>query len=97
MLIVGFGAIIAGLMILGFFFFIFMGLMSSADKKTQKNSEKILDDTFDGKETAVYKVTGLGGLKFEQVLAGAEKRGYNLHAQNQDTANMTTLVFKKTI
>lgn len=88
--------LVLGLMAFGFFGFVFMGSMSNANKKVQQNAEQILDDTFDGKETAVYKVTSIGGtLKFEQVLAGAEQRGYRLHAQNQDTEHLTTLVFKK--
>lgn len=89
--------VILGLMAFGFFGMIFMGMMSNADKKVQRNAEQILDETFDGrKKTAVYKVTSIGGtLKFEQVLAGAEKRGYELHAQNQDSSSLTTLVFKK--
>lgn len=89
--------VILVVMAFGFFGLIFLGLLGSANKNTQKNSEKILDETFDGKETAVYKITSLGGLKFEQVLSGAEKRGYDLHAQNQDNSSMTTLVFKKAV
>lgn len=95
MIIIGFGVIIAGLMVLGVVFFIFMGLMSSSEKKTQRNSDQILDEAFDGKETAVYKISSLGGLKFEQVLAGGEQRGYSLHAQNE-SKGITTMVFKKT-
>ena len=89
--------VILGLMAFGFFGFIFMGMMGSADRKVQRNAEQILDETFNGrKKTAVYKVTSIGGtLKFEQVLAGAEKRGYELHAQNRDSDSLTTLVFKK--
>lgn len=67
------------------------------DKKIQKNAEQILDDRFDGSDTATYRVSGTRGLKFEQVLSGAEKRGYTLHAQNQDTKKLTTLVFKKDV
>jgi len=72
-----------------------MGITSRANKKTQRNAGQILDDTFDGKETAVYKISSLGGLKFEQVLAGGEQRGYSLHAQNE-SKGITTMVFKKT-
>ena len=82
-------------MLFGFFGIVFFAIMGASDKHTQKNAQKILDETFDGSETAVYKVSGLGGLKFEQVLEGAEKRGYELHAQNQDNSSLTTLVFKK--
>lgn len=88
--------LIVGLMLFGFVGFIFIGMMDNADKKVQQNADKILDNTFDGSETATYKVVGFGGtLKFEQVLKGAEQRGYELHAQNQDNENLTTLVFKK--
>lgn len=65
------------------------------EKRTQKNAEQILDSTFDGADTATYRVSSAVGLRFEQVLSGAEKRGYALHAQNKDTKKITTLVFKK--
>jgi len=88
--------ILIGLALFGFFGLIFMGTMDSADKKVQRNAEQILDETFNGAETAVYKVATIGGtLKFEQVLAGAEQRGYALHAQNQEAKYLTTLVFKR--
>jgi|SRR5699024_790292 len=68
-----------------------------ADKKLQENAEKYLNDAFDGRETIVYEVADSGTLKFGQVVSGAEQRGYALHAQNQDNASMTTLVFKKAV
>ena len=87
--------LVIGLMIFGVGGFVFFGLLNAEDKKTQKNADSILDKTFDGSDTATYKVSSVGGLQFDQVLEGAEKRGYDLHAQNQDNPHLTTLVFKK--
>lgn len=66
-----------------------------AGQKLENNAAYVLDDIFDGKPTAVYEVADVGTLKFKQVIEGAEKRGYALHAQNQGTSNLTTLVFRK--
>ena len=76
---------------------LYLGIKKTAQKNTQKNSEQILNTTFNGTETATYRVSSVGGLKFDQVLTGAEQRGYTLHAQNQDTSKTTTLVFKKAV
>lgn len=65
------------------------------ERRTQKNAEQTLSSRFNGADTATYRVHRSGGLKFEQVVEGAEKRGYTLHAQN-DQRDQTTLVFKKT-
>ena len=73
---------------------LYLGVRKSAEKSTQKNAEQLLNQTFNGTETATYRVTG-GGLTFDQVLNGAEQRGYKLHAQNKDTKKVSTLVFKK--
>lgn len=77
--------------------FLYIGVKKSAEKKTQKNAEQILNKTFNGAETATYRVSGKGGLTFAQVLSGAEERGYTLHAQNNDTSKVSTLVFKKVV
>ena len=77
------------------FGFFYLGVRKFSETKMQKNAEKILDQKFNGSETATYRVHGSGGLRFEQVLEGAEKRGYALHAQNKETKKITALVFKK--
>ena len=70
--------------------------IKNADNAVQANPDKYLDDVFDGRNTAVYKVVNFGGtLKDEQVIEGAEKRGYELHSQNTDSSFQKTLVFKK--
>ena len=78
--------------VLGFFY---LGVRKISNTKMQKNAEQILDQRFNGSETATYRVHGSAGLRFEQVLEGAEKRGYSLHAQNRETNKITALVFKK--
>lgn len=72
-----------------------LAFKAAFERRTQKNADHLLDKKFNGSETATYKVSNNVGLRFEQVLAGAEKRGYKLHAQNKDTEKLTTLVFKK--
>ena len=86
--------ILIALMAFIVFGFFYLGVRKFSETKMQKNAEQILDQKFNGSETATYKVHGSGGLRFEQVLEGAEKRGYALHAQNEQN-KMTTLVFKK--
>lgn len=75
---------------------LYLGVRKYTEKKTQKNAEQVLDQTFNGTETATYRISAKGGLTFDQVLTGAEDRGYDLHAQNKDTSKVSTLVFKKT-
>ena len=78
--------------VLGFFY---LGVRKFSETKTQKNAEHILNEKFNGSGTATYRVHSSGGLRFEQVLQGAEKRGYKLHAQNNESKKITALVFKK--
>lgn len=65
--------------------------------RTQKNAEQILDSAFNGKLSATYRVSSKAGLRFEQVLAGAERRGYTLQAQDKESKKVTVMVFKKTV
>lgn len=91
-----FWSFVIGGLVIFFVFWKFKNKIKEADNDVQANPDKYLDEVFDGRETAVYKIINWGGtLKFEQVLEGAEKRGYGLHAQNKDSDSMTTLVFKK--
>lgn len=77
------------------FGFFYLGVRKFSESKTQKNAEHILNEKFNGSNTATYRLHSSGGLRFEQVLQGAEKRGYKLHAQNNDGKKITTLVFKR--
>lgn len=65
--------------------------------RVNKNAEQMLDATFNGEPSATYRVSSDVGLRFEQVLSGAEKRGYTLQAQNPETKKVTALVFKKAV
>lgn len=65
------------------------------ERRIQNNAEQILDEKFDGSPTAAYRMDATTGLRYEQVLLGAEQRGYVLYSKNQDTKKVTTLVFKR--
>lgn len=65
------------------------------ERRIQGKAEQILDEKFDGSDPVAYRVDGTTGLRYDQVLLGAEQRGYQLYSKNQDTKHITTLVFKK--
>lgn len=88
--------IIILLFFIAFLVFLYKGLKAITERRIQRNAEQILDKKFDGSETATYRVDATTGLRYEQVLLGAEKRGYVLHSKNKDTKHLTTLVFKAT-
>lgn len=72
-----------------------MAFMNKADKDVKKSAETILDETFNGESRAKYDIVSFGGtLKFEEVVLGAEARGYELSEQNT-SGYVTTLLFKK--
>lgn len=82
------------LFFIAFLVFLYKGLKAITERRIQSRAEQILDKKFDGSETATYRVDATSGLRYEQVLLGAEKRGYVLYSKNQDTKHLTTLVFK---
>jgi|SRR5699024_1583280 len=82
------------ILFIGFLFLLYTGIKAITERRTQRKAEQILDKKFDGSETATYRVDATSGLRYEQVLLGAEKRGYVLYSKNQDTKHLTTLVFK---
>lgn len=69
--------------------------VDQSDRRLRKNAPQILDNTFNGSENAIYRVREHGTLAFDQVLLGAEQRGYSIYDRSQDSASQTTLVFKK--
>ena len=86
----------AGGLLLFVIVYLYRREIKKADKAVQSNPDKYLDEVFDGRQTAVYKVISFGGtLKDDQVIEGAEKRGYELHSQNTDSSMQKSLVFKK--
>ena len=87
--------IIIALVLFIVFGFFYLGVRKFSQTKTQKNAEQIFNQKFNGSSTAAYRFHVAGGLRFEQVLKGAEKRGYKLQAQHKDSKKVTTLVFKK--
>lgn len=78
-----------------FLVLLYNGIKAITERRVQSRAEQILDKKFDGSETATYRIDATTGLRYEQVLLGAEKRGYTLHSKNKDSQYLTTLVFKK--
>lgn len=88
---------LGGLLLVYLVFSKFRKEIKKADDDVQSNPDKYLDEVFDGRKTAVYKVVNFGGtLRDEQVIEGAEERGYELLSQNTDSSFQKTLAFKKT-
>ncbi len=78
-----------------FGFLMIMGLSSiavSADK-AKKAGPATLDAAFDGRPDVVFKVT-LTSVPFEDVVLGAQARGYDLSSQS-DTGGAQTLIFRR--
>lgn len=84
------------ILFIGFLFLLYTGIKAITERRIQGKAEQILDKKFDGSETATYRVDSTAGLRYEQVLLGAEKRGYVLLSKNKGTKHLTTLVFKAT-
>lgn len=92
-----FWSFVIGGLAIGVVVYLYARAIKKADNDVQADPDKYLDQVFDGRQTAVYKVITFGGtLKDEQVIEGAEKRGYELHSQNMDTSMQKSMVFKKT-
>lgn len=83
------------LVFVAFLILLYKGVKAITERRIQNRAEQILDKKFDGSKTSTYRVDATTGLRYDQVLLGAEKRGYALHSKNQDTKHLTTLVFKK--
>jgi hypothetical protein len=60
----------------------------------EKNSEAILDETFDGRPDVTFKVH-MRSLKYETVVTGATARGYKLEHEAGDPNRAMTLMFEK--
>lgn len=84
------------LLFIAFLVLLYRGVKAITERNIQRKAEQILDKKFNGSGTATYRVDSTTGLRYEQVLLGAEKRGYTLYSKNNDTKHLTTLVFKKT-
>lgn len=87
--------IILLLLFIAFLVPLYTGIKAVTERRIQGKAEQILDKKFDGSETATYRIDSTTGLRYEQVLLGAEQRGYKLYSKNNDTKYLTTLVFKR--
>lgn len=88
--------LLGGVMLTGIGAFLGVGLSGLSARYARKalaNAPAILDETFAG-EVATYKVND-ESLPYEMVMTAAIERGYKLTAQQQQTANASTLVFEK--
>lgn len=83
------------ILFIGFLVLLYTVVKALNERRIQSKAEQILDKKFDGTATVTYRVDATTGLRYDQVLLGAEQRGYALYSKNQDTKNVTTLVFKK--
>ena len=87
--------VIIALVLFIVFGFFYLGVRKFFQTKTQKNAEQIFNQKFNGSSTTTYRHHVASGLRFDQVLQGAEKRGYKLQTQHKDSKKVTTLVFKR--
>ena len=67
---------------------------SRAQAKAERNAEELLDSAFDGRDAVTYTVN-MRTLKYETVVAGAERRGYRLAHQASNQYGPSTLMFQK--
>lgn len=85
---------ILGVMAFGFFGLMFAGASLRAESKAKANAPATLDVAFDGRRRVIYKINGFAGLKFDDVVTGAEDRGYRLTGDSgADQFGNRTLIF----
>src|SRR5690625_4153694 len=87
--------ILALILFIVFLIALYKGVKSITERRIQNKAEQILDEKFGGTLTTLYRVDGTTGLRYDQVLLGAEQRGYALYSKNRDSKYITTLVFKR--
>ena len=67
----------------------------NGEKNAKANAPDILDDSFDGRDDVVFKIS-MASLPFEDVVIGAKERGYRLASQSSDDRwGGKTLVFER--
>lgn len=83
-------------LIAGFSWLVFGGvaLVNRGQKKSEANSEQILDEAFDGSPDVTFKIN-MQSVKYETVILGAKKRGYKLVHQADNQYGPHTLIFEK--
>lgn len=92
--------LLIGVVVLGFMAFGLVGIfglfeMNRTEKRNLANAEVALDDTFDGRPDATFRIT-LTSIPFATVVAGAAARGYRLaHQSGTDQYGTQTLMFER--
>lgn len=76
------------------FTLVLLGASGRATAKAKANAPALLDEAFDGRPRATYKINGLAGLDYEDVITGAEDRGYRLtNDSGADRYGNRTMIF----
>lgn len=88
------GLLLVGLGLFGFFGFLVLGSVNKGQKKSEANSEEILDNAFDGSPQVTFKIN-MQSVKYETAIAGATSRGYKLVHQADNQYGPHTLIFEK--
>lgn len=85
---------VIALMVFGIFGFALLGKVDRDQKKAESNSETALDALFDGAPDVTFS-GHMRSMKYETVIIGAKKRGYELAHQAGDPKGAFTLIFAK--
>lgn len=85
--------LVLAFMAFGIFGFVVLLRMESKQKRAERNTDAILDETFDGRPDVAVKVH-MQGLKYETYVIGAKQRGYRL-ATDGTTNGYGALIFEK--
>lgn len=89
------GVVILGVMAFGLIGMFGLFEMNRTEKHNIANAETTLDDTFDGRPDATFRITGTS-IPFATVVAGAGVRGYRLtHQSGTDQYGTQTLMFER--
>jgi len=68
---------------------------SKANKKSETDAPKLLDELFNGEAVVTYE-SGFAAMNFDTVVKGALERGYDLHSKgDRNSYGMQKLVFTK--
>lgn len=89
--------VLFGLVVFGVGAFLVLGGVLKIERdqnKAEKDSARILDATFDGREDVTF-VAHMRTLKYETVILGAKERGYKLTHQSDGQHGPMTLIFGK--
>lgn len=86
--------IVLFVMLIGIAGIVLLTSASKAQRKAENSSERILDETFDGRDHVTYTVN-MRSLKYGTVVSGARERGYTLVSQDNNQYGAGELVFAR--